>query len=405
MRRTRILFGRSALVIAGAVGTLTLTGPPTTRADSWSPGVTVGSRFDHQTNAAPGTGGDWIHSVTPQLLLERLGPFTTWDLRAERRYDTAPHESGLHRSHDVVIGALNSQWAEHSRASLEGSYFDSRDAFNPDPQAAFSASDQSRASGSIGVETWRAQGGYSIENATYQAPGLDDGRSQSWDAALFLLRTETNRWLVRWRREEWTVASRQELAASAATFGMRRQHSSTMSSRLELGVARIADDRVGPPREDLAVVAGLDGFGRLLRLPFDARAEVRRDVTTSGLAEIWRSIPGIRVSLRWERSLHATGGYFDEPTDQDFVAFQAQDTLGGRSIVSLEGSYRREHPRSLADARLETYRAAAAVSRDLQPWLRGRVRYSMAQQSASAGIGAFPFDRSRVEFMLTAVYQ
>ena len=122
-------------------------------------------------------------------------------------------------------------------------------------------------------------------------------------------------------------------------------------------------------------------------------------------AEIWRPMAGALVSLRWERSMHAGGGVFHEPTRRDFVAFEAQDTLGGRSILSLEGNYRRARPRSLAPGLLETWRAAASLSRDLRPWLRGRVRYSVAQQHASAGVAVSDFDRNRVELSLTAVYQ
>jgi len=219
------------------------------------------------------------------------------------------------------------------------------------------------------------------------------------------MRAEQNRWLIGWRREEWTVDGRTELASSVATVGVRRSHTPFLSSELELGIAHVADDLAGPAREELAVVAGLNGFGHALNLPFDARFRVRRDVTTTGLAEIWRPMAGARVTLRYERSLHANGGYLHEPTYRDFVTFEAQDTLGGRTIVSLEGSYRRVRPRSAVQDRLETYRAAAAFSRDLRPWLRSRVRYSFAQQDPSAGLAVSDFHRNRLELSLSAVYQ
>ena len=66
---------------------------------------------------------------------------------------------------------------------------------------------------------------------------------------------------------------------------------------------------------------------------------------------------------------------------------------------------RRVSPRSAAPGVLETWRAAAALSRDLRPWLRGRVRYSFAQQHASSGLSVSDFDRNRVEMSLSAVYQ
>ncbi len=405
MARNCIPFGRSALAVAGIAGCLTLAGWARAYADGWSPGLTVGTRFDRPVAVGAGDGGEWKASLTPQLLSERLGPFTRWDLHAQRRFDASRRLSGLRAAHDVVLGTLSSQLAEHTRVSLDGAYFRSRDLLNPDPEAQLASSDQSRASGAVAIETGRGEAGYQDEVSTYLAAGLADGRSQAWNAALFTMRSEQNRWLIGWRREEWTVAGRTELASSAATVGVRRAHTPFVSSELELGVARVAADLAGPAREELAVVAGLNGLGHALNLPFDARFRVRRDVSTTGMAEIWRPMAGARVALRWERSMHAGGGVFHEPTHRDFVAFDAQDTLGARSILSFEGSYRRARPRSLAQNRLETWRAAATLSRDLRPWLRGRVRYSLAQQNASAGIAVSDFDRNRLEMSLSAVYQ
>jgi len=400
-----IPFGRSTLAAAAIVGCLTLTGAVRAYADGWSPGLTIGTRFDRPVPGGAGDDGEWIASLTPQLLSERLGPFTSWDLHAHRRYDASRQLSGLREAHDVALGNFSSQLAEHTRVSLDGAYFRSRDVMNPDPEAQLASSDLSRASGAAALETWRGEAGYRVENSTYVDPALADGRSLSWNAALFPMRSEQNRWLIGWRREEWTVAGRTELASSAATIGVRRQHTPFLSSELELGTVHVADDLEGPGREELAVVAGLDGFGHALNLPFDARFRVRRDVSTTGVAEIWRPMAGARVGLRWERSMHAAGGVFQEPTHRDFVAFEAQDTLGGRSILSLEGNYRRARPRSLDQNRLETWRASAALSRDLRPWLRGRVRYSLAQQHASAGVAVSDFDRNRLELSLSAVYQ
>jgi hypothetical protein len=404
MASIRIAFGRTVLAVAGIAGFLTLGGWASAYADGWSPGLTVGTRFDRPI-AGAGDGGEWIASLTPLLLSDRIGPYTRWDLHAHRRYDASRQLSGLRAAHDVALGTLSSQLAEHTRVSLDGAYFRSRDLLNPDPEAQLAASDLSRASGSAALDTWRVEAGFQIEASTYVAPGLADGRSQAWNAALFPMRSEQNRWLVGWRREEWTVAGRTELASSAATVGVRRHHTPFVSSELELGVARVADDLAGPPREEFALVAGLNGLGHALNLPFDARFQVRRDVATTGMAEIWRPMGGARIGLRWERSMHAGGGVFHEPTHRDFVAFEAQDTLGARSILSLEGGYRRARPRSVAQDRLETWRASAALSRDLRPWLRGRARYSFAQQHASAGLPTSDFDRNRLELSLSAVYQ
>jgi hypothetical protein len=405
MERIRIPFGRSALAATGVVGCLTLVGVTHAYADGLSPGFTIGTQADRPIAGAANGRWEWIGSVTPQLLSERLGPFTSWDLQVYRRYDTSRQVSGLRAVHDVGLVTFSSQMAEHTRASLDGAYFRSRDVLNPDREAQLASTDLSRASGAASLETWRGEAGYQIENSTYGDPGLADGRSQGWNAALFPLRSEQTRGVIGWRREEWTVDGRTELASSAATVGLRRQHTPFVSSELELGVARVADDLEGPARGEFAMVAGLSGIGYALNLPFDARVRVRRDVSTDGLAEIWRPMAGARIGLRWEWSTHAGGGVFHEPTHRDFVAFEAQDTLGAHSIFSLEGSYRRAHPRSLDQNRLETWRASGTLSRDLRPWLRGRMRYSHAQQHASAGVLVSDFDRNRLELSLSAVYQ
>jgi hypothetical protein len=405
MARIRSAFARSALAAAAVVGGSALAAVSPAHADGWSPGLTVGTRFDRPVAGATGDEGEWITSITPQILSERLGPFTSWDFQAHRRYDASRRLSGLHQTHDVALGAFTSQLAEHTRASLDGAYFRSRDVLNPDPEAQLASTELSRASGAVRLETWRGEAGYQVEGANYVSPALADGRSQGWDATLFPLRSEQHRWLIGWRRQEWTVGGRTELALSTATAGMRRNHTPFVSSELEAGVAIIADDLRGPAREELALLAGMNGLGHALNLPFDVRFRIRRDVTTSGEAEIWRPVGGARVALRWERAIHAGGGVSDEPTRRDFATFEVQDTLGARSILSIEGNYRRSRPRDLGSDLLETWRGAAAFSRDLRPWLRGRVSYSFAQQHASGGITASDFDRNRLELTLSAVYQ
>lgn len=404
MGNVSLHIGHIALVVVGILGGLTLEGSKDARADLWSPGIQLGMRFDDSGLAAPGEGGKWIGDITPLLLLERPGPLTSWDIRAERRYDT--QESGTLRfNHDVASGRIRSEMGENTAASLEGWYFRSQDLLNPDPEAQLAPTTMTRARGSASLETWRGEAGYDIENVSHTASGSADGRSQSWNATLFPFRSELTRWLIGFRREEWAVAGDVELTTSVGTVGMRRQHSPWLSSELEVGVARVADDLVGSPRQELAVVAGVNGFGRMLGLPFDARVRIERAVETTGLAEIWRPMAGARVGLKWERSLQSVGGAIAEVARRDFVTLSAQDTLGEHSIVSLEGSYRLASSRVGSGDQLETWRGMATVSRDLRSWLRGQVRYSTAQQSGSGAIAPSRFESSRVELSLTAVYQ
>jgi hypothetical protein len=405
MARPCILFGRIALTVAAILGGTTLSASTPAHADGWSPGLTVGGRLDRPVSGITGDGGEWTGSLTPQFFSDRVGPYTRWDFQAHRRYDASQRLSGLRAAHDVALGTLSSQLAEHTLVTVDGAYFRSRDVLNPDPEAPFTASDQSRASGEGSIETWRAQAGAQVEGTAFKAPGFADARSRSWNVALFPMRSEQNRWLVGLRREDWMVAGRNELASSAATVGVRRHHTPFVSSELEVGVVRIADDLAGPPSDELAVAAALNGIGHALDLPFEMRFRVRRGVTTTGLAEISRPMGGARAGLLWERSLHAAGGVFQEPTHRDLVTFDVQDTVGSHSILSIEGSYRRERPRSAFQNRLETWRGSASLSRDLRPWLRGKARYSVAQQNAAPGVPIADFDRNRLELSLSAVYQ
>ena len=80
--------GRGSRVIPGIAGIAILVGALPAFADGVFPGITFGTRFDRPVPGAGGEGGEWIGSLTPQILLERLGPYTNWDFRAHRRYDS-----------------------------------------------------------------------------------------------------------------------------------------------------------------------------------------------------------------------------------------------------------------------------------------------------------------------------
>src|SRR5262245_54537347 len=242
MRRTCISFGRSALAILAAVGSLTLGGSATSRADGLMPGLTVQTRFDQEQTGVPPPPGQWTQSITPQILFERAGVLTTWDVRAERRYDNPEQVSGFVVGHDIVTGTAHSTWGEHTHSNIEGSYFESRDVFNPDPRSPISGSRQWHSYGTADFESYRGEASYYFDFANYQETTLEDGHSQSLDAALYPFRTPSSRWLVAAHHEEWTVADRNQLITTTATAGLRRDHTPTLSSHFEIGVARIDEE-------------------------------------------------------------------------------------------------------------------------------------------------------------------
>ena len=404
MGRVGIGIGHFTLVLCVGLGGLTPGGGTDARADI-SPGLAVGIRHDDPASGPDGTGQSWIGDIMPMLLLERLGPFTTWDIRAQRRYDTEENSGRLRVNHDYVSAQVRNEPAEHTTFTLGGSYFHSRDAMQPDPEAQIAPSSVEHASGTAALDFWRAEAGIDIDAIRYNEPGYTDGGSLSWYASAFPYRSEQSMGLIGWRREQWRVQGDAELISSVATLGMRRQHTPGLSSELEVGVAHIVDELAASRRNDLALVAGMNGFGYALGLPFDARVRIEHDVATTGLAEIWRPMAGARIGLKWERTLETVGGVIHEVALRDFVTLGVQDTLGGRSIVSIEGSYRLASPRVNPDERLETWRGMASVTRDLRPWLRGRVRYSTAHQMGSGSLQTSDYDRERLEVSLTAVYQ
>ncbi len=384
---------------------LNLVGTVRAVADTWSPGLTVAMRYDNPATGGSGSGGQWIAAAAPELFLERLGPLVTWNIRAHRRYDSQESARTPRMSHDVAAARVAGRFAEHSQVSLEGSYFRSRDLMHPDPESPLAPTESSVSSGSVVTTLWRGEASYQAKVRSYTSPELGDSDSQTWNAAIFPLRSEQHVWLVGWRRQDWTLSGHPDLSLSAGTLGFRRAHTPSVSSELQLGVAEVEDDLQGSRRRNLALIAGLNGLGHALSLPFDARLRVAHDVTTSGLVEAWRSVGGIHLTARWERSLEAEGGVFQEPTRRDFLSAEAQDTLSGRSVISVQGSYRRARPRTGPGTQIETYRAAASVTRDLRSWLTAGVRYSLARQTGAGDAGIPDFDRNRVELSFTAAYR
>ena len=143
-------------------------------------------------------------------------------------------------------------------------------------------------------------------------------------------------------------------------------------------------------------------MGRAMGLPFDARARIARDVSTTGMAELWRSGANTWMAARWERTLDARGGLFDEPTLRDLAGLEVRDTLGGRTVAMLKGSYARTRPRVGGGPRVDNRNASASLSRQLQPWLTARATYLYSLQTEIRDTGSQDSTRSRAELTLTA---
>jgi len=365
----------------------------------------VAMRYDDPGPGGIGTAGEWIGAFQPELALERLAPTASWNILAHRRFDSYGESRRPRVSNDVAIGTVTNHFAEHSQVTVEGRYFRSRDLIHPDPESPLASTETAWASGSARASFWRGEASYQVRARTYTSPALGDGDSRSWGATIHPFRSEQQTWSAAWRHDDWRLSGDTDLSASVATVGYRRQHTEQVSSSLEVGMAEVEDDLLGSRRRDLALAASLDGLGHMLRLPFDARLRVTRDVSTAGAAEAWSSLGGAQITVRWERALEAEGGIFHEPTRRDYVSAEARDTLSAGTILSLEGSYRRARPRSVSTAQIETYRASACFLREVNTWLTGTVRYSLARQVGTGGADLPDVDRSRVEFSFTAAYR
>jgi hypothetical protein len=362
-------------------------------------------RYDDPGPGGIGSAGAWIGAFQPELKLERLAPVASWNILAHRRFDSSEQSRRPRVSNDVAIGTVTSQFAEHSQVTVEGRYFRSRDLIHPDPESPLASTETQYASGSARASFWRGDASYQARARSYSSPALGDADSRSWGATIHPFRSEQQTWSVAWRHDDWRLSGDADLSASVGTLGYRRQHTEQVSSALEVGMVEVEDGVPGSRRRDLALAASLDGLGHMLRLPFDARLRVTRDVSTAGVAEAWSSLGGAQLTVRWERALEAEGGIFHEPTRRDYVSAEARDTVSAGTILSLEGSYRRARPRSVSTAQIETYRASACFLRQANNWLTGAVRYSLARQVGTGGTDLPDVDRSRVELTLTAAYR
>ncbi len=371
-------------------------------ADGWAPGISVATRLDDGSSQGPDV-DPWITTVVPQLNVSRLGPLASWEIGAQRSFDSYTRTPAPRPATDRASLRTWSALAQDTRVSLEGRYLRSRDPLHLDAQAPLTSGPSEIFSGSAEGRFWRGGMAYQMRARTYEAPSLVDGAFQSAKAVLYPLRREHGRLLLLGGWREWRVGGDRTLAASLVTVGYQRDHTAAVSSELEVGAVEVDDRRRGDRHREVAAAAGLTVAGALAGLPLDLRARFARDVTTTGMAEISRSIGGRRLAARWERSVDAEGGLFVESTLRDLVGIEVQDTLSERTLVALEGGYGRTWLREASGLRVEKYRASASVARRLQPWLTGRATYSYVEQTEAEGPISSYSRRSRVELSLTAV--
>ena len=405
MMRQGSALSRMAWTTAGLVlACLNLGGRSRALAAGFSPGVAVGSRFDERSSSV-GNQGQWVTWVAPQLTIGRPGPIVSWELSGLRTFESHSYSRALAPATDVAALRASSAPSEYSELSLQGSYLRSQDLFYLASGEPLPAGQTEISSGSFRALSLLGEATYQIRAANHEAADKADGLSLAWSAAIFPVRGEHSRLLVRWTQRDWWLDHDQALRVSVATAGYRREHSPVLSSQLEVGWADAKDVQGNTQRRTFAVAAGVAGLGQAMGLPFDVRARIARDVSTTGTAQLWRSVSNSWVAARWERSLNAEGGLFKEPTLRDLFGFEVRDTIGGRTIAAVDGSYARTAPRVGDGLRVENRNASASISWLLQPWLTARAAYFYSRQTESRGVVPQDSERSRAELSLTAAIQ
>ncbi len=398
--RSRIAWTTTGLFLTW----LNLDGGSRALAGGFSPGMTIGSRVEKRSTSAV-NGGQWVASVAPQLTIGRPGPVTSWEISALRSYESYFSSSATRPATDLASIRASSAPTKRSELTLDGAYLRSQDLFYLAPGTPLPSGQTELCSGSVRALSSREEATYQIRATNYKVADKPDGFYQAWSAAVFPMTIEHSRLLVRWKQKEWRLNHSQALRVAVATAGYRRDHSPVLSSEFEIGVADSRDALHGTQRRDLAVSAGISGVGRAVGLPFDARALIARDMSTTGSALLWRSVANTWLAARWERTLDAQGGLFDEPTLRDLVGFEVRDTLGGRTVAILKGSFARTRSRVGDTLRVEDRNASASLSRQLQPWLTARVTYLYSRQTETRTAAPQDSRRSRAELSLTAALQ
>lgn len=373
---------------------------------AWSGTVSLGPALDLEVrqDELPGTGSEdegWMARLSPRLALVRTGVGTTLEVIGSRSFDSNRRLAGPAWVGDDAALRFLTTPGPHSAFSANAGYVSSRDPLSSNLTGPLTFSESAIATGGARLELWRLEGEYQVRSHTYESPGHLDGLSRVWEVSAFPFRRPETQAVLSGRGRDVKIAESQALNTTALTFGMRRTHFEGLWSELEVGAAATRDPVRGTNSWDLAVVAGLDADRGVIRLPFDLRVRVFRDVATTGYVEA--SLPGhrIRLSARGEQTLGAEGGYFGDSTLARYLTFEARDTLMGDYVLTLQSSVGQTRSFYENGPWLDTNRAWASLSRRVLPWMSAALDYSFVNQDGDASVPSWVFQRNRVGLRLT----
>ena len=342
----------------------------------------------------------WVARISPQVSLVRAGTNSTLELSGLRSFDSHREFTGPERAGDAATLRFRTEPSPFSKLETNASYLSTRDPLGHGALGPATFSESAIASGDSRLELWRVAGEYVVRSHTYQSGQSSEGLAQTWELAAFPFRKPDTRGVVGWHGRDLQIDGKPVLTTQGVTVGYRRTHFEGLSSELAVGGASTRDRVRGTNSWDLAVIAGASADRGTVRLPFDVRCRLARDVATTGFVE--GSLSGNRrtVAARWEQNLGAEGGLFRDPTLSRYMTVEVRDTLG-RFAVRLEGSLGRTQSQFQSDLWLRTHRAWASLSRRVLPWLAAGVDYSYVNQDATSSVPSWVFRRSRVGLRLT----
>ena len=383
------------------VACLMIAAPKRSDADGVEAGLTLSTRLDNGTRA--GQQGPWLGlAADPELGFARSFPTAAWEALWHGSFDTYADKGQTHPATHLAKLDAESHRAGHLNTWLNGFYLRSSDPLPSAPSTPFGAGETQTYDGSTGFDAWRGDLRYDVAGKLYQNPGLHDGRLDRASGAVIPLRGPTDALPVRATWTRWQFGTPADLTVTTAALGFRRQNTDVLTTEAELGWAGSKREDGQPAKQQLAYGGSIDGLGQALGLPVDARGQFMHDVVSTGMAEVWRSRPGLWAAVRWERTLDAQDGYFSEAALRTFATVEVRDTIGTATFFTLDASAGRARPLSSEHPEVRFQRIGGSFSRRLQPRLTGRVGYTYSGRHEERGTESAESFRSRAEVALTA---
>lgn len=370
-------------------------------AASFGPELTFEARYDDNVLKRPLELGDFVTVLVPRLRATEVEGVLPWELRLRRTLVSYSRDPAPVALSDLAMLRGAYYMAARESISVNYRYTRSSEPIEVDEDAVVTGGDVFANSGNAGVYSWRAEGSVRARSWSYQRGELSDGHAQGWDLRYYPVRTRHTGWYVDYDGQNLDLDQR-GITAHVLTTGVRRTHTTWLSSEAEIGRASVHFDDGARDENKMAGAMGLVLERGDQATPMRARFRVAHDVTTTSIAELQQSWEVARVTARWESSLDAEGGIYHSPTVSRRVSLSLLASPDDVRRLALDASYRRVRQYRGESVDANILRLSAAYSTALNSWLRGRVSYDYVRQEVPPGGRALEFNRNRIILSLTA---